>query len=214
MMELNACRKTFPNHYIRLTAFDSTRGIESIAMSFIVNRPAQRAGLRAVRQEVDGRTMRYTVHSYATDKPEGAALRTERCALTRRADEPAPPLLASPATMTAARRLPARQRRCRDAAPPATHRQRGAGAEPGRGGARRARPRPGRPGAGQGAHPRHRGAAGDRQAARASWAWQRRRRRCTCASPATPAPARPRWRCAWPRSCTAWATCARAIWWR
>jgi ribulose-bisphosphate carboxylase small chain len=46
MMELASCRKTFPNHYIRLMAFDSTRGVESIAMSFIVNRPAGRARLR------------------------------------------------------------------------------------------------------------------------------------------------------------------------
>ena len=70
MMELNNCRKTFPGHYIRLMAFDSTRGIESIAMSFIVNRPAQEPGFGLVRQEVDGRQIRYTVHSYATDKPE------------------------------------------------------------------------------------------------------------------------------------------------
>jgi ribulose-bisphosphate carboxylase small chain len=71
MQELNACRKTFPNHYIRLMAFDSTRGIESIAMSFIVNRPKSEPGFGLVRQEVDGRSIRYTVHSYATDKPEG-----------------------------------------------------------------------------------------------------------------------------------------------
>ena len=70
MMELKACRQTFPSHYIRLMAFDSTRGIESIAMSFIVNRPANEPGFGLVRQEVDGRQMRYTVHSYATDKPE------------------------------------------------------------------------------------------------------------------------------------------------
>ena len=70
LMELNACRKTFPQHYIRLMAFDSTRGVESIAMSFIVNRPAREPGFGLVRQEVNGRTMRYTVHSYATDKPE------------------------------------------------------------------------------------------------------------------------------------------------
>ncbi len=70
MMELKACRKTFPNHYIRMMAFDSTRGIESIAMSFIVNRPASEPGFGLVRQEVDGRSLRYTVHSYATDKPE------------------------------------------------------------------------------------------------------------------------------------------------
>lgn len=70
MMELKNCRQTFPSHYIRLMAFDSTRGIESIAMSFIVNRPADEPGFGVVRQEVNGRTMRYTVHSYATDKPE------------------------------------------------------------------------------------------------------------------------------------------------
>ncbi|HWJ04862.1 MAG TPA: hypothetical protein VNS57_03605, partial [Steroidobacteraceae bacterium] len=47
-------------HYIRLVAFDSTRGVESIAMSFIVNRPANEPGFGFVRQEVQGRTMRYT----------------------------------------------------------------------------------------------------------------------------------------------------------
>ena len=70
MLELNACRKTFPNHYIRLMAFDSTRGVETITMSFIVNRPANEPGFSLVRQEVNGRSVRYTVHSYATDKPE------------------------------------------------------------------------------------------------------------------------------------------------
>jgi ribulose-bisphosphate carboxylase small chain len=71
MMEMNNCRKTFPNHYIRLMAFESTRGVESIAMSFIVNRPRFEPGSGLVRQEVDDRRIRYTVHSYATDKPEG-----------------------------------------------------------------------------------------------------------------------------------------------
>ena len=70
MMELQNCRKTFPSHYIRLMAFDNTRGIESIAMSFIVNRPTNEPGFGLVRQEVDGRSIRYTIHSYATDKPE------------------------------------------------------------------------------------------------------------------------------------------------
>ena len=70
MVELAQCRRTFPSHYIRLMAFDSTRGVESIAMSFIVNRPKKEPGFGLVRQEVQGRSMRYTVHSYATDKPE------------------------------------------------------------------------------------------------------------------------------------------------
>jgi ribulose-bisphosphate carboxylase small chain len=71
MLELQNCRKTFPGHYIRLMAFDSTRGVESIAMSFIVNRPAREPGFGLVRQESGGRSIRYTVHSYATDAPEG-----------------------------------------------------------------------------------------------------------------------------------------------
>ena len=71
LLELHACRQTFPHHYIRLMAFDSTRGIESIAMSFIVNRPAQEPGFSLSRQEINGRTMRYTIQSYAANKPEG-----------------------------------------------------------------------------------------------------------------------------------------------
>jgi ribulose-bisphosphate carboxylase small chain len=71
MLELHSCRKTFPNHYVRLMAFDSTRGVESIAMSFIVNRPKDEPGFGLARTEVEGRTMRYRVSSYATDKPEG-----------------------------------------------------------------------------------------------------------------------------------------------
>jgi ribulose-bisphosphate carboxylase small chain len=70
LAELQSCRKTFPQHYIRLMAFDSTRGVESIVMSFIVNRPHYEPGFALVRQESHGRTMRYTVHSYATDRPE------------------------------------------------------------------------------------------------------------------------------------------------
>mgnify|MGYP000844675115 FL=1 len=70
MVELKACRQAFPRHYIRLLAFDNTRGVETVAMSFIVNRPAREPGFGVVRQEVNGRSMRYTVHSYATDQPE------------------------------------------------------------------------------------------------------------------------------------------------
>jgi ribulose-bisphosphate carboxylase small chain len=71
LAEVNACRKTFPNHYIRVTAFDSTRGWETPRMSFIVNRPAVEPGFRLVRQEIEGRAVRYTVESYAAQAPEG-----------------------------------------------------------------------------------------------------------------------------------------------
>jgi ribulose-bisphosphate carboxylase small chain len=71
LMELKSCRQTFPRHYIRLVAFDSQRGIESIAMSFIVNRPPYEPGFMLDRMETDGRTMRYSIRSYAAVAPEG-----------------------------------------------------------------------------------------------------------------------------------------------
>jgi ribulose-bisphosphate carboxylase small chain len=61
MHELQSCRRTFPQRYIRLMAFDATRGVESIAMSFIVQRPPQEPAFGLVRQEVHGRSMRYTL---------------------------------------------------------------------------------------------------------------------------------------------------------
>ena len=71
LMEVNACRKAFARHYIRLMAFDSTRGVETITMSFIVNRPPKEDGFMLERQEVQGRSARYTVRGHAADRPEG-----------------------------------------------------------------------------------------------------------------------------------------------
>jgi ribulose-bisphosphate carboxylase small chain len=71
LYEVNECRKAYPKHYIRVTAFDSSRGWETPRMSFIVNRPPEEPGYGLVRQEVEGRHMRYTVGPYATGRPEG-----------------------------------------------------------------------------------------------------------------------------------------------
>ena len=71
LMEVKNCRKAFPSHYIRLMAFDSTRGVESIVMSFIVNRPKDEPGFMLERQEMQGRSLRYTTRGYGADKPEG-----------------------------------------------------------------------------------------------------------------------------------------------
>ncbi|MEJ8815654.1 ribulose bisphosphate carboxylase small subunit [Variovorax ureilyticus] len=65
MAELADCRKAFPQHYIRLTAFDSTHGTESVVLSFIVNRPDDEPGFRLIRTEEPGRTLRYSIESYA-----------------------------------------------------------------------------------------------------------------------------------------------------
>jgi ribulose bisphosphate carboxylase small subunit len=45
MMEVTACRKDRPNDYIKVLAFDSNKGFESIRMAYIVQRPAVEPGL-------------------------------------------------------------------------------------------------------------------------------------------------------------------------
>jgi ribulose-bisphosphate carboxylase small chain len=71
MQELAECRKHYVDRYIRLSAFDSSHGWESVRISFLVNRPANEDGYRLVRQEGAGRNIRYTTTPYAADRPEG-----------------------------------------------------------------------------------------------------------------------------------------------
>ena len=71
MAELDACRKTFPGHYIKLNAFDSTQGWESLRLSFLVQRPRTETGFGLTRAEREGRRIAYTTHAYATDRAEG-----------------------------------------------------------------------------------------------------------------------------------------------
>jgi ribulose-bisphosphate carboxylase small chain len=69
MLELNACRAEHANKYIKIQAFDSRKGWESIRMSFVVNRPKDEPGFMLERG--GGRNTRYTLHSYAANQPQG-----------------------------------------------------------------------------------------------------------------------------------------------
>ncbi len=71
MLELKECRKAFADYYIKLNAFDASRGRETTALSFIVNRPSNEEGFRLGRIEGRGRNQHYDMRGYATDKPEG-----------------------------------------------------------------------------------------------------------------------------------------------
>ncbi len=71
MAEITSCRSTFPRHYIKINAFDATRGRESLRLSFIVNRPPHEPGFALVRQECAGRALRYTTRAYSAEGPEG-----------------------------------------------------------------------------------------------------------------------------------------------
>ncbi len=61
MMELQACRAEHGDCYIRVNAFDSTRGFETVRHSFIVNRPAVEPTFTMTRTEVRGRTVNVTL---------------------------------------------------------------------------------------------------------------------------------------------------------
>ena len=71
LREVRACREAFPNHYIKVIAYDPSRGRQTTALSFIVNRPAEEPGFRLDRQDYHDRVIRYTLHPYATEQPEG-----------------------------------------------------------------------------------------------------------------------------------------------
>ncbi len=71
LMEINECRKTFPQYYIRVMASDATRGVESPKMSYIVNRPDKEPGYHLIREERNGRSQGYSIVPYSNDKPEG-----------------------------------------------------------------------------------------------------------------------------------------------
>ena len=65
MYEINECRKSHKNTYIKVNAFDNSRGVESTGLSFIVQRPAFEPGFYLSRQEGKGRNIIYTIQSYA-----------------------------------------------------------------------------------------------------------------------------------------------------
>ena len=71
LFEVNACRKANSQVYIKVNAFDNTRGVESMVMSFLVQRPTNEPGFGLQRTEEAGRTIRYTTFSYSNQHPAG-----------------------------------------------------------------------------------------------------------------------------------------------
>jgi ribulose-bisphosphate carboxylase small chain len=69
--EVNRCRQTCPDEYIRVTAYDARLGRQTTALSFIVNRPKEEPGFRLARTEGAGRRLGYTMDSYAAAAPHG-----------------------------------------------------------------------------------------------------------------------------------------------
>jgi ribulose-bisphosphate carboxylase small chain len=69
--EVGACREAHPDRYVKVVAYDSSLGRQTTALSFIVGRPAGEPGFRLERTDAHDRVMRYRLHPYAADRPEG-----------------------------------------------------------------------------------------------------------------------------------------------
>jgi ribulose-bisphosphate carboxylase small chain len=65
MRDVRACREAHSHLYVKIVAYDRSKGRQTSAMSFIVNRPEREPGFRLERQETHDRVIRYTIHSYA-----------------------------------------------------------------------------------------------------------------------------------------------------
>ena len=68
---IRACREAQPGHYVKVNAFDSRKGRETVALSFLVQRPATEPGFRIERSSGPGRTVGYRLHPYSSDRPLG-----------------------------------------------------------------------------------------------------------------------------------------------
>ena len=71
MEDIHDCREAYPNHYIKLVAYDSRLGAQTSKLAFIVNRPKEEPGYRVRRQEAHDRTINYTLDPYATEEASG-----------------------------------------------------------------------------------------------------------------------------------------------
>jgi len=65
MSDLAACRAANAGRYVKVNAFDSSSGWETVRLSFIVQRPAEEHGFSLERQEGPGRTQRYSMQRRA-----------------------------------------------------------------------------------------------------------------------------------------------------
>ena len=66
LAEIRACRLANPDTYVKVNAFDSTRGWETVRLSFIVARPEIEPDFETSRREGPGRIVRYEIRPAST----------------------------------------------------------------------------------------------------------------------------------------------------
>jgi ribulose-bisphosphate carboxylase small chain len=75
MSDIRAARDAWPHGYVKVVCYDRSLGRQTSALAFVVGRPGNEPGFRLERQEGPDRRVRYTLHSYATEAPQGRRYR-------------------------------------------------------------------------------------------------------------------------------------------
>ena len=84
MREVRACREANPQDYIKLIAYDPSKGRQTTALSFIVHRPDHEPGFRLERADTHDRVERYRLHPYDAGQPAGSRYKPDESAATDR----------------------------------------------------------------------------------------------------------------------------------
>lgn len=63
LQEVRQCRLANPRSYVKVNAFDSTSGWETVRLSFLVQRPPEEPELELSRSEGPGRRIGYAIRS-------------------------------------------------------------------------------------------------------------------------------------------------------
>lgn len=71
MQTVRECREAHPNEYVKVIAYDSSRGRQTTRLSFIVSRPPYEPGFQISRTDANDRVMRYQLHPYEASRPSG-----------------------------------------------------------------------------------------------------------------------------------------------
>ncbi len=71
MDDIRGAIKAYPNCYVKVNAYDARLGRQTTALSFIVGRPEVEPGFRLDRIAGEDRQIKYSIHSYAAEKPVG-----------------------------------------------------------------------------------------------------------------------------------------------
>jgi ribulose-bisphosphate carboxylase small chain len=67
LRELNRCREEHPRSYIKLSALDRSKGRQTTALSFLVQRPQPEPSLRLDRLDFQDRQIKYSLHPVSND---------------------------------------------------------------------------------------------------------------------------------------------------